>query len=213
MTKKNLIILLVLSISTLWANVVSAGLIISNVSYTASSVSFTIDGDMSDYARPWSTLGFGLQYQGDIWQGPSTFSWARNQWSGSVFDNKSLFFDGYTINSIFGNTPHSWSLFSSNLSNAVATSNTVTLSFGHDWLNTSALNPTINFVWGWAGMQSGITLLQSVDLSPSQQTAPSFVSTDQSFDSNSSSVPSPTTLALLGLGLLSLSLRLRRLIV
>jgi hypothetical protein len=156
---------------------------ISNVSYTDSSVTFTIDGTM-----PTSTLAgvdttqFSIRYGGDVYIGSG---FTANTWSGSVFDGLSFGSNGNT--GIFGATnPYTWSRYNSSLLGATASTNTVTVSFGAGSLNTSALNPVFDFVLGNGNDSTTQEILQTVVVG---QTAP---------------VPLPAALPLLGFALAGL---------
>ena len=160
------------------ASSANATFIFSDVSYTADSVTFTIDGDMSGY-----TLGssgyrdqFSLVYGGDLW-GSNYSTFEPNTWTSSVFDNESFTTDGNTGTS--GNS-YSWSRYGSSLADAFATNNTITLTMTNPRLNEAATNGLISFVWGNGSDASRYTVLDTVQVS---------------------SVPEPSTLALLGLGL------------
>ncbi len=131
-----------------------AAFVFSNVSYTSNSLTFTINGDMSGYSAPTSgdpfftgNDQFSIRYNGgDIWAGVGGFT--ANSWSTSVFDNKSFNFVGNT-GTFGGITPeYTWSQYTSNLSNAVATNRTVTVTFGANYLFTGAANPIVEFYWG-----------------------------------------------------------------
>jgi len=69
-------------------NNANATLTFSNISYTNSSVTFTVDGNMIGYDTPAYRDSFSLSYGGDIWQGPNPVKpYPSNTWSRSVFDN------------------------------------------------------------------------------------------------------------------------------
>ena len=108
---------------------------ISDVSYTANSVSFTIDGDMTGYAEPGEGEQFAIDYFGDVWAGLAGFS-GNVGWSTSVFDDRTLSLAGNT--GTFGSSMHSWSTYTSLLNGAISTDRDITLSMGDDYLNTSA---------------------------------------------------------------------------
>jgi hypothetical protein len=155
--------LLVLFIS-LWTGAANATFTFSNVSYTANSVTFTIDGDMSGYQPPtYRETQFSLIYGGDIWaENPPLI--VSNIWSKPVFDNQTL--KSFNITATWGNN-FSFSTYTSSLENATASQNTVTLSFDENALepdesppesilNIGASSPAISFVWGWAAATLGV---------------------------------------------------------
>ena len=59
----SLLAIIVISLMT-HSSLSHAAFTFSNVSYTADSVTFTIDGDMSGYAVGNSEIGFSLVYRG-----------------------------------------------------------------------------------------------------------------------------------------------------
>lgn len=170
-----------------------AAFVFSNVSYTSNSLTFTINGDMSGYSAPTSgdpfftgNDQFSIRYNGgDIWAGVGGFT--LNSWSTSVFDNKSFDFVGNT-GTFSGITPeYTWSKYTSNLSNAVATNRTVTVTFGANYLSTGAANPIVEFYWGngsanFSGVNNSPTLLGTA------------------VASSATPVPEPASLAFWGLG-------------
>jgi hypothetical protein len=154
MIKNMLGIFAVLSLS-FWVSTANATFTFSNVSYTADSVTFTIDGDMTGYATPGAGLNnFSLAFtvSGDIWNGTNTFD--PNTWSRSVFDNKTLFLNGGT------GIWYTWSGYTSALADAAVSSATVTVSFSQPNLNVLAVSPSISFYWGTSNISS--TLLGTV---------------------------------------------------
>jgi len=139
----------------------------SNVSYTADSVTFTINGDMSGYAIPDNGViqQFSLLYGGDIWNGSTANS--PNTWSRFVFDNKTISVSGNTLNDGNAIDPgklYSFSIYDSSLNNALVSNATVTLSLGGKRLLTDAASPTISFYWGNANKSTiaNSTLLATV---------------------------------------------------
>lgn len=161
MIKNILGIFAVLSLS-FWVSTANATFTFSIVSYTADSVTFTIDGDMTGYATPGAGLdSFSLVYSdsGDIWNGTNTFD--RNTWSRSVFDNKTLFINGGTGASV---PQYTWSAYTTSLAGAAVSSATVTVSFSQPNLNVLATSPSISFYWGTSSISS--TLLGTVIPTP-----------------------------------------------
>jgi hypothetical protein len=139
-------------------------------------------GWVFDYAS------FGIQYLGDIWQGPGPPSARLNSWSRSVFDNKSIFSEGATGDFSLGyDGPYTWSRYDSSLEDAFVSNAIVTVEWGSDFLDVNARNPILDFVWGWAATDAHSTLIQRVTELEGE-----------------GSVPVPSTLFLFILGLVPL---------
>jgi hypothetical protein len=181
--------------ASLFAASANATLLFSNVSYTADSVTFTVDGNMQGYAEPTGTSyyssEFSIIYGGDIWNSPDN-TFLPNSWSRSIFDNKYLSGTGYTGTSLTNYASYSWSMYDSSLTDAFVNSAAVTLTMSSPRLDINALNPIISFAWGNGQNGPGYhTLLQTVNL-------------------KSSAVPEPASIALLGLGIAGLGFVRRR---
>ena len=138
----NLLAIIVVSL-VMYSSLSHATFTFSNVSYTADSVTFTIDGDMSGYAAGNDTTGFSLVYAGDIMMTGVT---AGNSWSRSVFDNKTISDGGATDDFVAGD--YTWSRYATDLQDASVNNATVTVTFSLPHLNASAVSPLISFVWG-----------------------------------------------------------------
>lgn len=178
---KAAIVGLVLSVSG-FAN---AGLIFTDVSYDASSITFTVEGDLSGYASPAENNSFGIEYYGDIWAGPNAY--ATNTWSTSIFDSFTISTSGNTglWNGINDSSPYTWSSYTGDLTGAVVSKKTITLSLSSARLNINATNPKFDFIWGWAGNDDQVTVLHTY----------------------STQVPEPSTLAIFALGIMGLASR------
>ena len=138
----NLLVTIVVSL-LMHSSLSYASFTFSNVTYTADSVTFTIDGDMTGYAEGNDPIGFSLVYAGDIMMSGDT---ANNTWSRSVFDNKTILQLGFTDDFTAGD--YTWSKYATSLQDASVNNATVTVSFSLPHLNESAVSPSITFVWG-----------------------------------------------------------------
>ena len=177
-----------MSLLTLFAltDQANASLIFSDVSYTENTLTFTVDGDFSDYTTPQFSDQFGIQYLGDIYSGPIIEGeYTINSWTpGFAYSgNTGVFYGDQTI-------PYTFS----GITNYNPSNITITLTTGN-YLNTNANNASINFVWGNGCFEScngPETLLQTVNLS------------------ESISVPEPLTLTLFGFALAGLGFSRRK---
>jgi hypothetical protein len=178
---KRAYLLLTLMVGLLISGTASASLIFSNLSYTASSVTFTIDGDMTGYASPSSnTSQFRIFYDGDQFIGDNNFE--DNTWSRSLFDNRTIASNGGTGSGGLSAASYSWVNLSSSLVGATVTNALITLTLAEADLDVNALNPLFTFAWG-SNERSSQTIL------------------GRALPSVSNPVPSPAPLALLGIGI------------
>lgn len=165
----------------------------SDVSYTGNSVTFTIDGDLTGYLGKKADKNdyryqFSLRYGSDMVNDSSSKNYGANTWSTSAFDNFDFKYSGNTGG--WGGLPYSWSWYDGDLSTAVASNRTVTLSLPTDYLNVDAHNPVISFLWG-----NGQSDTNPIVLAKVSATAYEAVS-------ETPAVPLPASLPLLGAALL-----------
>jgi hypothetical protein len=160
-----------------------AGFIFNVDSYTASSITFTVDGDMSGYTAGSEKDAFGLVYNGDIWA--NNLNYSSNMFSDSVFDNASP--NGGNTGSFGGTRPYTWSTGS--ISNATANMNTTTISWNLDLLNINPINWSVDLVQG-NGFSGNV-----VEVLASDNTVGPIA------------VPEPTTLAIFALSIVGLASR------
>lgn len=156
-----------------------AGLIFTDVSYTTNSLTFTVNGDMTGYgSAPSQSETFSLRYDADMINDPIP-SGTVNTWSNSVFDGKTLADPGFTV---FAGNFFTISQYSGgSLAGATATNRTVTVNFGADYLDTTAVDPLVSFNWG-NGHHSGNPTLVGTAIA------------------SSSAVPEPSSFAFLAIG-------------
>lgn len=180
-------VLLTLIAALLISGTASATLIFSNLSYTASSVTFTINGDMTSYASPSSQLSqFRIYYDGDQFVGDSSFE--DNTWSRSLFDNRTIASNGGTG---ISNGAYSWVRLSSSLVGATVSNAIINLTLSEPDLDVNALNPLFTFSWGNNGRNVQTIL-------------------GRTFPEDTSPVPAPVPLALLGKGLAAIGFTKKR---
>lgn len=190
------------SLAALFAVVIStaagaSSLSFSDVWYNANSVTFTIDGNMSDYlgkkaAKNDFPYQFSLRYGGDLAPNSRPTDQGANTWSGSVFDNRNIANRGHTGS--WRGLPYSWSIYDGDLSSAVATNRTVTLTLPTNYLNVTAHNPVITFLWGNGQEYTHPVALESVN---AVYRAPS-INTLVPQGASVTAVPLPASLPLLG---------------
>lgn len=134
-----------------------AEIIISDVSYTADSLTFTMTGDLSGYTEPDSTRlnQLTIGYSGDLCSLDTGSYVANSSWSASPFQDVSISSSGYTGAWDVGTPePYTWATFDQDLSSSSQASGTsVTVNFSGDALNTEASSGDIIFYWGFS--QSG----------------------------------------------------------
>ena len=169
------------------ATTADADVIFSGISYTSSSLTFTVSGDITGEAAPDPFVRdeFMIRYLGDLWSGgPGAYSTFTD--SPFVSNPLNIAWTG------FSGQPVTYSDFEWEFTTAPfgsGTGQSVTVFLGGNYLNAVALNPVVEFEWG--ANDYGYTVLETVRLSPD--------------------VPEPTILLLMGGGLAAgLILRHRR---
>ena len=155
--------LILFLLATFFSYAVKATLLFSDVSYTADSVTFTVDGDMSGYRRPqYYFMDFSLEYGGDLWT-TNHEGFEAHTWSRPVFDDKSFETPGFTGRHL-NELPYSWSRYPTSLSDASVSNATITLTMKTPRLNVDAKAATINFIWGLGQNIESQTRLQTVSV-------------------------------------------------
>lgn len=187
---KKIIALLILLTSQL--GTAQATAVISQLSYTDKSITFTATGDLSGYPMPTGPLAtdqFSIVYTGNI----LTQIAQQNSYAGNLLTGSSPF--GGNSGGFTGIVPnYTWIYFGQNVLPAASFSGTA---FTVQWIDPQ-LNPTgtgaIQFVWGNPSNNT-TTLIQSFSVINGSVTA----------------VPEPETYAMMlaGLGLLGFMVRRR----
>lgn len=146
---------------------------------------------MNGYTSPTILDQFSIRFLNDMYSGPSDTA-TDNQYSASPFvgvgvRQGKLFKDSSVV-------AYSWEVMLADLTGAVATGNSVTVSWSSNLLNTSATNPEVQFIWGNGYAESDGTVIGSYRVGGAE-------------------LPEPSTLALLGIALVGISATRRKKIV
>ncbi|MEI6892621.1 MAG: hypothetical protein V5783_10665 [Pontiella sp.] len=126
-----------------------AGIIVSDLSYTSDSLTFTMTGDLSGYEEPGGGKDeLSISYTGDLGLSTNNTS-VGNSWTETPF-SIGIASDGLTgswpNNSL---DPYTWCRFNSDLSNETTASGiSVTVTFDQGVLNTEATTGEFVFYWG-----------------------------------------------------------------
>ena len=179
--------------ASFFASGAQSAAIVSNVSYTSNSITYTETGDMTGYATPAIPSEFGIVYTGNLF---SYAGYRSNQFSGSLFtSNNPSNNDGNTGN--FGG-PNNYTWFAAGSGGSSVFSGTpFTISWSGPMLNTSG-SGLLEFVWGNGfGAPTTDTIINSVEVSNGNL-------------ANNNTVPEPATIALLACGLAGLAFSLRK---
>jgi hypothetical protein len=125
-------------------SVAHATAVVSNVSFTADSITFTQTGDMTGYAAPAFPEEFGIIYTGNLFNPGGGVQ--TNTVSGNLFANDSILADGDT--GTFTDADYTW-LITQNTSESldVFSGTATTISWATPLLNTSG-SGTFEFTWG-----------------------------------------------------------------
>jgi hypothetical protein len=168
------------------SSVAQATAVVSNVSYTDNSITFTETGNLSGYAQPYSYYlsTFAIEYTGDLLDYAGSFQ--SNALSGNLFSNDTIAIDGNTgtFDIPPPSIPYTWfATGNSDAADDVFSGTAFTISWAQPMLNTTG-SGTLEFIWG-----DGNTFPQAI------------LNTATIVDGNVINVPEPSSLALLGLGL------------
>lgn len=164
--------------------------IVSNVSYTGNSITFTQTGDLSGYAQPGSTTTqFGIHYSGNLFDG---IGFQQNHFAGRLFS------DGEVAGGNTGDfglaVDYTWMGFSGKNFSA----SPITISWTKHMLNTAGTG-RFEFFWGGGFLgPRGFTVINSVDV------------VNGKVQNQKTEIPEPATVALLGLAMAGAGIVRRR---
>jgi hypothetical protein len=159
-----------------------ATVVVTNASFTANSLTFTVSGDLTGYTLSGGAT-LGIRYNGDMITVPAV-TYESNLWTGTI--------DGVAISD--GNTgnwnstvvePYTWSGVEVFSPTTVVGTTIITLTTSSDIFNTAATDTSMTLTAGNPGGTGAVSLAHFA-------------------------VPEPSSTALLGLGGLALMLRRRK---
>ena len=188
-----------LAVSTLVLSVnANAALIFTDINITSNSLSFTIDGDMTGYTAPTTTVRqqyFAVGYSDSLCSGCSSdFGANPNNISQSIFSNQNISSSGYTGK--WGAEQNgSWSRYGSLIAGGITGGpRTINYSWTNNLFDTLATDGVMTFYWGTNFNSEGSYYTEIASFN--------YVGNGQ-FDSPNS-VPVPAAVWLFGSGLIGL---------
>ncbi len=152
-------LLLALAVSLGAASVAQAAAVVSNVSYTATSITFTQTGDLTGYSAPGGASDqFGVVYNGNLITVPN---YQANNLSGHLLASDAF---GFTGNTGYFGQPVAYTWLSELNANQAFSGSAFTISWANTELNTAGTG-RLDFIWGNGyGGPNTYTVLNSVEV-------------------------------------------------